>query len=149
MATSSQAFATMRALKTQLEDRAGLAGVSIYTAHPGKNLPKRAITMLGFDATQNWAALGRHSRDEEFRISCSVYCELPGASEAVVQDLQDDANAIVSEVEKQLRDDPEINSTVRQSSLVEMEGNQGFDTEGRWCEVTFQIEARSRQRSAP
>lgn len=144
MATSSQAFATIQALRGLLILRAGLTGVPVYTAHPGAKLPPEAITMLNFDATQEWAALGRGSREEGFRIACSVYKSLPGASETVVQELQDRVAAIVAEVEAQIKSDVTLGGNVRTSKVAEMRAEQGFGANERWCEVTFEIECAVR-----
>lgn len=144
MTTTSRAIATMRALKTQLEARAGLAGVPVYTADPGALLPLEAIVMLGFDASQEWAAIGRSAKDETFRIPCSVYKALPGASETVVQEVQDRVAAIIAEIETQLRGDPTINGNVRVAAVVEEVLAQGFGDESRKAEATFQIECAAR-----
>lgn len=156
MATTSRAFAAMRAFKALLDADPTLiaAEVVVFTARPGaqqggEHLPDQAIVMYGWDADQEWAALGRESREERFEIPCSCVVTRDGASEAVVQEVQDAITVIIAAIETALRPQDtgvSLSGTVRTAEFADAKAHQGFNDKSRWCEIEFTIRCAVRLR---
>lgn len=130
------------ALKTRLEARPGLAGVQINSAPMGVNTAAEAITVHDLEGEQTWAALGRERKRDSFTLNCTTWIHKPGADEADAKACRDRAEALLAEVEADLKDFPETvnGSQITALNLANVSLDQGANTDGRWAQVTFSIQ---------
>lgn len=139
--------ALLDTLRTRLAARAGLAGVTVSTASLGDDIPPEAIELYGVDADQDWAALGRLARDENYDVACGLSVERPAGAddvEATIKQCRDRAFVLLKEVADELRADPSVGGVVRVAQLGKVSLAQGYNDEGRWAVVLFRIEVRNR-----
>jgi hypothetical protein len=142
--SSSVREAFLVALKALLVARPGLAGVGVFLAHPGDELPPEALFVDRVTTEQEWAALGRLRRDEA--ITAFVVCHVikAGAGEEVATAARARLDDLQAELEDALRTDPSVSGTVRQAAYVRDELRQGTGANGRWASLEGQVVAQAR-----
>lgn len=108
MATSTQNTLKTN-LKTQLDDRAGLADVQVTIGWPKS--PAKEFMLLGDirDDGEDTAALGNRRRDERYSLFVIVKVEKETTDQTLVNAR---AYALAAELEQQLRTDMSVNGAV-------------------------------------
>ena len=130
-------------LKTQLDARAGLNGVSIFKYAPLDQAPKTEMIYLG-DANsglefQSFGAV----YEEQIDLKCFVYVLKAGAGDSVAGTTETRAIALANEVIDQLSDDATINGAVIVSRMRNMTIENTLSDEGRVCLIEMDIEAEA------
>ena len=135
---------TMRSnLKTQLEARSGLNGVSVFKYAPLDQAPKTEMIYLG-DANSGleFEAFGS-VYEEQIDLKCFVYVLKAGAGDSVAGTVESRAIALANEVIDQLSDDSTINGAVIVSRMRNMTIENTLSDEGRICLIEMDIEAEA------
>ena len=135
---------TMRSnLKTQLEARSGLNGVSVFKYAPLDQAPKTEMIYLG-DANSGleFEAFGS-VYEEQIDLKCFVYVLKAGAGDSVAGTTETRAIALANEVIDQLSDDATINGAVIVSRMRNMTIENTLSDEGRVCLIEMDIEAEA------
>ena len=135
---------TMRSnLKTQLEARSGLNGVSVFKYAPLDQAPKTEMVYLG-DANSGleFEAFGS-VYEEQIDLKCFVYVLKAGAGDSVAGTVETRAIALANEVIDQLSDDATINGAVIVSRMRNMTIENTLSDEGRICLIEMDIEAEA------
>jgi len=135
---------TMRSnLKTQLEARSGLNGVSVFKYAPLDQAPKTEMVYLG-DANSGleFEAFGS-VYEEQIDLKCFVYVFKAGAGDSVAGTVETRAIALANEVIDQLSDDATINGAVIVSRMRNMTIENTLSDEGRICLIEMDIEAEA------
>jgi len=135
---------TMRSnLKTQLEARSGLNGVSVFKYAPLDQAPKTEMIYLG-DANSGleFEAFGS-VYEEQIDLKCFVYVLKAGAGDSVAGTVETRAIALANEVIDQLSDDSTINGAVIVSRMRNMTIENTLSDEGRICLIEMDIEAEA------
>ena len=135
---------TMRSnLKTQLEARSGLNGVSVFKYAPLDQAPKTEMIYLG-DANSGleFEAFGS-VYEEQIDLKCFVYVLKAGAGDSVAGTVETRAIALANEVIDQLSDDATINGAVIVSRMRNMTIENTLSDEGRICLIEMDIEAEA------
>ena len=130
-------------LKTQLEARAGLNGVSVFKYAPLDQAPKTEMVYLG-DANSGleFEAFGS-VYEEQIDLKCFVYVLKAGAGDSVAGTTETRAIALANEVIDQLSDDATINGAVIVSRMRNMTIENTLSDEGRVCLIEMDIEAEA------
>ena len=130
-------------LKTQLEARAGLNGVSVFKYAPLDQAPKKEMVYLG-DANSglDFEAFGS-VYEEQIDLKCFVYVLRAGAGDSVAGTVETRAIALANEVIDQLSDDATINGAVIVSRMRNMTIENTLSDEGRVCLIEMDIEAEA------
>ena len=130
-------------LKTQLEARAGLNGVSVFKYAPLDQAPKKEMVYLG-DANSGleFEAFGS-VYEEQIDLKCFVYVLKAGAGDSVAGTTETRAIALANEVIDQLSDDATINGAVIVSRMRNMTIENTLSDEGRVCLIEMDIEAEA------
>ena len=130
-------------LKTQLEARAGLNGVSVFKYAPLDQAPKKEMVYLG-DANSGleFEAFGS-VYEEQIDLKCFVYVLRAGAGDSVAGTTETRAIALANEVIDQLSDDATINGAVIVSRMRNMTIENTLSDEGRVCLIEMDIEAEA------
>ena len=130
-------------LKTQLDARAGLNGVSIFKYAPLDQAPKTEMIYLG-DANSGleFEAFGS-VYEEQIDLKCFVYVLKAGAGDSVAGTTETRAIALANEVIDQLSDDATINGAVIVSRMRNMTIENTLSDEGRICLIEMDIEAEA------
>lgn len=140
--TTAPAF--LDAFRTQLLARGGLAGVTVWTAHPGDDLGTEDIvfhTVTGDQQPQSFSS--PHNREEIYQVAGFIFCLKPGAGETVIKQARDRATAILAEVENQMRTDPTAAGSILFGQLQDHKLLQSVKEEGRWAMWEFNCSVRS------
>ena len=135
---------TMRSnLKTQLDARSGLNGVSVFKYAPLDQAPKTEMIYLG-DANSGleFEAFGS-VYEEQIDLKCFVYVLKAGAGDSVAGTVETRAIALANEVIDQLSDDSTINGAVIVSRMRNMTIENTLSDEGRICLIEMDIEAEA------
>ena len=135
---------TMRSnLKTQLDARSGLNGVSVFKYAPLDQAPKTEMIYLG-DANSGleFEAFGS-VYEEQIDLKCFVYVLKAGAGDSVAGTVETRAIALANEVIDQLSDDATINGAVIVSRMRNMTIENTLSDEGRVCLIEMDIEAEA------
>ena len=130
-------------LKTQLDARAGLNGVSVFKYAPLDQAPKTEMIYLG-DANSGleFEAFGS-VYEEQIDLKCFVYVLKAGAGDSVAGTTETRAIALANEVIDQLSDDATINGAVIVSRMRNMTIENTLSDEGRICLIEMDIEAEA------
>lgn len=140
----------IHALKVAVADGLGavgaLSGVQITSAYVGDNTSGvESIQLIGDDQIeQDWAAIGRFSRDEFITLSGMVQVYTPGADETVIRTCRSRAQMLLSAIEGWLVADPSLGNVVLTSKIRPTQLVEGYDQGGRWALLHFEIRAQSR-----
>jgi hypothetical protein len=116
-----------------------LEGIAVWEAHPGDDLPKEAIVLLNADGDQEWAALGRHSREETFVIRGSVFVVQDGATHEAIRTAITRAHTIAKNVADVVIADPTLGGAVRVAEFKAQRIDGGANVKSRWSEATFEV----------
>lgn len=137
-----QAGSVLDTLKTQLEARGGLSGVQVATASMGDETAREAIIFFGVDGPQKWGVLSDVAPKEDAdTFEGAIWINKPGAGEAVAKAARDRAIALFAELETQLRADQTISGLVLMCEVENKRLEQGSNTNGRWCQISFGLKA--------
>ena len=130
-------------LKTQLDARSGLNGVSVFKYAPLDQAPKTEMIYLG-DANSGleFEAFGS-VYEEQIDLKCFVYVLKAGAGDSVAGTVETRAIALANEVIDQLSDDATINGAVIVSRMRNMTIENTLSDEGRICLIEMDIEAEA------
>ena len=130
-------------LKTQLDARSGLNGVSVFKYAPLDQAPKTEMIYLG-DANSGleFEAFGS-VYEEQIDLKCFVYVLKAGAGDSVAGTVESRAIALANEVIDQLSDDSTINGAVIVSRMRNMTLENTLSDEGRICLIEMDIEAEA------
>ena len=140
-------------LKARLEARAGLAGVQVNSAPMGDSTKPEAITFHAIEGEQEFRTLGRgpNTKDDSYTVWATVWINKPGQNEAVAKSARDRADAILGEVEDELRlaaTETALNAALggqlHHLNLANIDLEQTANAEGRVAQVTFRISVRVR-----
>lgn len=141
--------AFLDALKTALEARAGLVGVTIATCP----LAEEAIESIEFGyritGTQGWAAMGQRRREDNYVITGIVWIAKDGGGEtaqAAAKEARDRVYELFAELEAQLRDTPWLTNIVAGlgAQLTRVDFDQWYDDAKRIARMTFEISVSGR-----
>lgn len=141
-----KAPAFLDALKTRLEARAALAGVEVHVASMGENIGPEAITCYGVEGTQDWAALGQERKKDGFTVHATIEIVKAGAGDAVAKTARDRAEAILAEVEAEMKNafTTVAGSQITALNLSKIDLHQGANPTGRWALISFAIDVEIR-----
>ncbi len=142
--STSVGFDFLDALEALFNARAGLAGVQVAAANPGKRLASEAIVMLGYESEQEWAAIGRQRRDQTVSVATSIYVEQEGTTLAVAKACRLRIKALTVEIENALRGDPTVGGLVRVAAFMDGALEQGYSDRARWAELMAHISCQAR-----
>lgn len=143
MTTTSVVHTWLNAFADVLSARAGLAGVLITTGYVS-DVGTRDAIQIGdsIDGEQKWGLLGNRRRDEEFRVGGVIWVKRPGQGETVIRDVRGRAFALLAEIETALRTDPAVSAVAKVSAVTRYECDQGATSDGRWCQIDFEVSTR-------
>lgn len=149
MAETTRVHALKLALADGLGDWPGLAGVQISSGYLGDETAKESIQLTGpDDIGQEWAALGRKSKDETITLEGFAWTVQPGAGETAIRAARARVIALAAEVELFLKSDPSLGGVVKWSAFKAAGLREGAHPDGRSAQLTFTVEAFSRLQSA-
>ena len=130
-------------LKTQLDARSGLSGVSVFKYAPLDQAPKKEMIYLG-DANSGLEFQSFGSvYEEQIDLKVFVYVMNAGAGDSVAGTVETRAIALANEVIDQLSDDATINGAVIVSRMRNMTIENTLSDEGRICLIEMDIEAEA------
>ncbi len=129
----------MNAFADALGDRAGLAGVLVTTGQVLDIGKQDSIQLTDVEGTQTWGLLGNRRRDEEFRVSAIISVLKAGKGDPVIRAARARAVELLAEVEDELRVRTTVGATARWSALTSYDLNQFATTDGRVCEISFEV----------
>ena len=130
-------------LKTQLDARSGLSGVSVFKYAPLDQAPKKEMIYLGDGSSSlEFQAFGS-VYEEQLDLKCFVYVLRAGAGDSVAGTVETRAIALANEVIDQLSDDSTINGAVIVSRMRNMTLENTLSDEGRICLIEMDIEAEA------
>lgn len=141
MAThTSTVPAVLDALKTLLDARAGLAGVTVTTAPSGEPVPMESIQFFGTNGDQAWAALGNRRRRETYTIRGGIFIIKGGAGADVWDAARERAYALLAELEDAIRVSPTLDLADRVIiQLTRADLDQGAQDNGRWAALDIDL----------
>ena len=144
MASTSRLAAVKSALVDTWAARAGLTGVQIASGELGGNAAsKERIELIGADTiAQDWAGIGRLSRDESLTLIGSIYVLRPGAGETVIRAARDRAFALMAEVELSFVESAagsSIGGLVKAARARPFEGHDILTPRGRVYLLGFEV----------
>lgn len=130
-------------LKTQLEGRGGLSGVTVSTGPLGTDTPRSHIT-LGVDVDQtDVMATMSYTLDEAYSVSCVVYALVSGSNEAAIKSARDLAIGWLQEVRDELEEDASVAGSCAQALVSSwLYESEIADPPGRAARISFTIEVR-------
>lgn len=132
--------ATLDALKSILEARPALDGVTVFTGPPGDDAKfTDAFAFFGAEGDQEPITLSADSVGDSFRVFGSVFARKDGAGEVVTKAARDRAAALLAELEDTVSDDRTLGGVVIQAEVTALDLNQGYDPGVRWAEIRFQV----------
>ena len=111
MSASWSAYSFKRALAVAVAARSGISGLEpvpqIVTFLPDPKWMADAI-IVGYGLTDDKekVSLGGQTHDETVNIVCQIRVARDGGGEAVAQEAEDRANAILAEIDTELRENP-------------------------------------------
>ena len=130
-------------LKTQLDARSGLNGVTVFKYAPLDQAPKKEMIYIG-DANSELEFQSFGSvYEEQIDLKVFVYVLRAGAGDSVAGTVETRAVALANEVIDQLSDDATINGAVIVSRMRNMEIEYTISDEGRICLIEMDIEAEA------
>ena len=130
-------------LKTQLDARSGLNGVTVFKYAPLDQAPKKEMIYIG-DANSELEFQSFGSvYEEQIDLKVFVYVLRAGAGDSVAGTVETRAVALANEVIDQLSDDSTINGAVIVSRMRNMEIENTISDEGRICLIEMDIEAEA------
>jgi hypothetical protein len=91
------------------------------------------------EGEQEWGVIGNRRRDEKFRVNSIIWVNRPGKGDAVIRAARTRAFEILAEVEDELRLRATVTATVKVAALTRYTVEQGASTDGRWCQVDFEV----------
>ena len=130
-------------LKTQLEARSGLSGVSVFKYAPLDQAPKKEMIYLGDANTELEFQSFGSVYEEQIDLKCFIYVLRAGAGDSVAGTVESRAIALANEVIDQLSDDATINGAVIVSRMRNMTLENTLSDEGRICLIEMDIEAEA------
>lgn len=144
MATSTVP-AVLDALRTALDARPGLDGVSIFTGPAGDEAGLESIEFFDVeDWSLEFANLGGSKRDEEYSLQGFVWIVKPGAGETTIKAARDRAIAIYIEIESQLRTDPKVGERLLWALPNTARLTQRMSDKGRVAILEFTVRCKAR-----
>lgn len=130
----------LNAFADALTARANLAGVLITTGYVSDVGTQDAIQIGdSIEGEQEWSLLGNRRRRENFRIGGIIWVKRAGKGDPVIRTVRERAFALLAEVEDELRLRPTVTATAKLSAITRYECDQGASTDGRWCQVEFEV----------
>lgn len=136
-------FAFIETLTAQLLARTGLAGVDIrsYTFDLDTANEMDILYFIDTDMDEEAASTGNLRHQETYTVTGEIASARPGAGEDEAQACRDRAQAILAELEDELRINHTMNRTVKWCRLSRVALKQGYSDRGRICVVSFTITA--------
>lgn len=134
------------ALATALRLRVALDGVEVSAFPLGADTRDESIQMGSVLLDEAWAALGKRQREEQYTIKMMCWAIKPGTVEdGSALAARDRALVLYNEVAEEVTTTPRQGvDLVLESEMVEAEFEQGAASNGRWCQVTFQVTVKAR-----
>lgn len=147
--SSSTAAAFVADLKTKLEARAGLSGVTVHLVSPSETITRDAIVLVAgpVNSTQEYVTAGRASRDDANTIPGELAGYKAGPNTATtMQAAWDRAAVLADEIASQLRDDPpQVGVQTLNARVAQIAYTPAPSDSGGWvCVCRFQIEFTAR-----
>lgn len=139
--TTSGVHAWLNALADALEARPAIDDqVLVTTGYVADVDGRDAITLAdSIDGEQEWGLLGNRRRDEKFTMGGVIWVKRAGKGEAVIRTVRERAWALLAEVEDELRVRPDVTGTVKVAAITRYTLDQGPTSDGRWCQIDFEI----------
>ena len=132
------------AWKAALDARAGLDGVTVFTAPPGEVPDAETIVLYDAEANQDQALMGP-TNDERFTVKGVIRVAKPGAGEDITKSARDRVEAIFAEVEAAVTSDTTVAATVHNAWISSWKCTQGHgandDFPTRVCQLEFGVTA--------
>lgn len=147
MGTTTKWHDAKVAMADALEQLEGLAGVTVATAHLGKDTPRECVLLLGSDTgEEDWGAIGRLRRDETIVLRGVVHTRKGGGGEPTIRAVRERCVEIYGEVQAWLRTQAgaQLGGVVKHITSVTFRTQEGItgDRE-RFCEIEFFISGKS------
>lgn len=143
---TSRLFDALDNFAAALALRSGLSGVQIATGPLGGESARESIQFFTGRDNQDHVTTGRR-RESTFSLDGAVWVLKPGKNETVIKAARDRAQALLAEIEDELRTDPSIGGTVRESGITDYDLDQGVNPDGHWCQLDFTISGTVRLNS--
>ncbi len=142
----------MSALADVLQSREALTGVDIASGPLGVDTNRsESIHLFGSPeriastGSQQWAALGNRSREEQYQVAGRVFVSRIGGDEPVIREARARAFELFRELELALRADPAVLAIVRTAEIDRFTLSQGAEESmGRVALIDFEISVRQR-----
>lgn len=146
MAATSRLAAFKDAIVDTLLKRDGLSGVQVTSADVGGNsAAHESIQLIGEDMIeQEWAQIGRFSRDETLILTGAIFVKVPGKGEAIIRQARSRVFVLMAEVEAAFTGtlgDPSMGGVVRSALARPAELMEIVDPDGRIALLRFEIKS--------
>lgn len=128
---------------------------------PQVSFPTRRFAVVGGDgpvdeeeeaarAVQDWTSVGRFVRDELIEVTCAVGAST-GAADTAMKGLRDEATAMLTAIEGQLRADPGLDgfTTGGAAAVTEITLRYPANSQGLAAVLVFTIQIPVRSRTGP
>jgi len=145
VATTATAPLFVDALCTALRLRAGLSGVTIFSAPPGADVTPEAIVFVDCIDNIEWGAIGKTRQNTEYVWSAVIRVSKPGAGETIAKTARDRVYAILNELKDELRITPQQGVTNVYHGLVSRETLRQRMSDGdrlAWVELDIRVKGR-------
>jgi hypothetical protein len=138
--------AFLDALKAQLEVRAGLAGVGIYTSPQNEEVTESIEFGYRINGTQGWAALGQRARNDEYTVTGVIWKAVDGSGEADAKTARDWVYDTFAELEDELRTGPWVDESLNAlgAHLTRADFIQWYGDHQRIARMEFDITCKAR-----
>lgn len=149
MPASSTAAAFVAGLKTQLEARPGLSGITVYLVAPADTITTDKIILIAGPVTgeQEYVTAGRARRSDTYTIPGALAAYRTGQNtETTMQAAWDAAAALLDEIASELRDNaPQVGDQTLEAHLAQIRYTPQPSDRGGWvCVCEFQAEYTAR-----
>ena len=145
---SSTAAAFISALRTQLQARAGLAGVDVHIVPQDGVIGSDSIVLIASPVTgdQEYATAGRARRDDHYTIPGQLAGYATGTdTDTTMQAAWDRAATILGEIADQLLSPPQVGDQTLSARLSQISYQPQPSDKGGWvCVCGFQIDYTAR-----
>ncbi len=134
------------ALVLALGLRGALSDVEVSAFPLGPDTRDDSIQMGDVTLGEEWAHLGKRQREEQYVIQMVCWSIKPGTvQDGAALAARDRALVMYNEVAEEITTTPRQGvDLVLQSEPTSAEFEHGANSQGRWCQVTFEVSVQAR-----
>lgn len=143
--TTTTQFTYLDTLQARLAARPGLADVHVVSGviDPDRAAKPDVLMLFGSEGDIAFAALGNRRHEEDYEAAGQIVVMRAGAGEDAIRAVRARARAILTELERALREDHTLGGLVVWQRVARVEIDQGYSDRGRLCVVTFRVAAKA------